>query len=128
MKLYTTMPKKLKPYFDQELTEYTWYLEAENLRAAWNHLERAHIIGQAYPYYHSYVHWKMLLFGIRIKDIKEVIGQIPRLLVGGVKSFVGKIPVGNTGRANIPPLKPLPISEELLSIFKKAGLESYGAS
>ena len=120
------MPKTLKPYFDQELNEYKRHLDSGNIQTAWGHLERAHIIGQAYPYHHSYVHWKMLLFGIRIKDTKEVIGQIPRLLIGGVKSFVGKIPVGNTGGVNIPPLKPLPISEELLSIFKKAGLENYG--
>jgi len=126
MKLYTRMPKNLAPYFEQELMEYKRHFDAGQLQSAWNHLERAHIIGQAYPYHHSYVHWKMLLFGIHIKDTKEVIGQIPRLLIGGVKSFVGKIPVGNTGGANIPPLKPLPISEELLSIFKKAGLENYG--
>lgn len=128
MKLYTAIPKTLKPYFLQELEAYREHLELGNLQAAWSHLERAHIIGQSYPYYHSYVHWKMLLFGIRIKDSKEVIGQIPRLLVGGVKSFVGKIPVGNTGGANVPPLKPLPISEELLSIFTKAGLDHYGKS
>ena len=121
------MPKRLKPYFDQELKEYKRHLNTESLQTAWSHLERAHIIGQAYPYHHSYVHWKMLLFGIHIKDTKEVIGQIPRLLVGGVKSFVGKIPVGNTGGANIPALKPLPISDELLAIFKTAGLENYGA-
>lgn len=126
MKLNTTIPKRLKPYFDQELKEYKRHLHAGSLQAAWNHLERAHIIGQAYPYHHCYVHWKMLLFGIRIKDINEVIGQIPRLLIGGVKSFVGKIPVGNTGGANIPPLKPLPISEELLTIFKEEGIENYG--
>lgn len=123
MKLYTTMPITLKPYFDQELEAYKKQLELGNLKAAWSHLERAHVIGQAYPYHHSYVHWKMLLFGIHIKDTKEVIGQIPRLLIGGVKSFVGKIPLGNTGGANIPPLKPLPISEELLEIFKTAGIE-----
>ncbi|WP_339924253.1 DUF3703 domain-containing protein [uncultured Cyclobacterium sp.] len=122
MKLYTTIPKKLKPYFEQELMAYKRYFAAGQLQRAWNHLERAHIIGQAYPWQHSYVHWKMLLFGIHIKDIKEVFGQIPRLLVGGVKSFVGKIPIGNTGGANIPPLKSLPISEVLLEIFKKAGV------
>ena len=126
MKLYTTMPKRLKPYFNQELKEFKRHLHTGSLQTAWSHLERAHIIGQAYPYHHSYVHWKMLLFGIRIKDTKEVIGQIPRLLIGGLKSFVGKIPVGNTGGANIPPLKPLPISEELLAIFKKAGIDNYG--
>jgi hypothetical protein len=103
--------------------EYKRYFDAGQLQTAWNHLERAHIIGQAYPYHHSYVHWKMLLFGIRIKDTKEVIGQIPRLLVGGVKSFVGHIPVGNTGGANVPPLKPMPIPDEIMEMFKNSGLK-----
>ncbi len=116
------MPKSLKPYFKRELLEYRRNLEVGNLSAAWNMLERAHVIGQAYPYHHSYVHWKMLLFGIRIKNAKEVIGQIPRLLVGGVKSFVGKIPLGNTGGANVPPLKPLPISDEIQAIFREASI------
>lgn len=117
------MPQSLKPFFKRELVEYKRHLKAGSLSTAWNHLERAHVIGQAYPYHHSLVHWKMLLFGIRIKNTKEVIGQIPRLLVGGVKSFVGKIPLGNTGGANIPPLRPLPISDEIMEIFRKAGLK-----
>ena len=53
---------------------------------------------------------------------KEILGQIPRLFFGGVKSFVGKIPVGNPGGANVPPLKPFPIEEELQDIFRKAGV------
>ena len=123
MKFYTKMPKSLKPYFHQELMEYKRSFDARKLQTAWNHLERAHIIGQAYPYHHSYVHWKMLLFGIHIKDTKEVIGQIPRLLVGGVKSFVGHIPVGNTGGANVPPLKPMAIPDGIMDIFKKSGVK-----
>ena len=126
MKLNTIMPKSLKPYFERELAQYKRHLKAGSLSTAWNHLERAHIIGQAYPYHHSLVHWKMLLFGVRIKSTKEVFGQIPRLLIGGVKSFVRKIPLGNTGGANVPPLKSLPISEELQAIFVKAELENYG--
>lgn len=122
MKLNTSMPKSLRPYFLKELNDYKEAMQGQNLQMAWHHLEKAHIIGQAYPFEHSYVHWKMFLFGIKIKDIKEIIGQIPRLLVGGVKSFVGKIPVGNTGGANVPPLKPLPIEEEILEIFRKAGV------
>lgn len=59
----------------------------------------------------------MLKFGIRIKNAKEILGQIPRLLVGGVKSFVGTIPVGNTGGANVPPLKPMEIPKDLQQII-----------
>ena len=58
-------------------------------------MERTRIVGQEYPYAHTCVHWKMLQFGIKIKSGKEIIGQITRLIFGGVKSFVGKIPVGN---------------------------------
>ena len=64
----------------------------------------------------------MLLFGIKIKSIKEIFGQIPRLLVGGVKSFVGKVPVGNPGGANVAPMKAFPIDAELQAIFIKAGV------
>ncbi len=40
-----------------------------------------------------------------------------RLLVGGVKSFVGEIPLGNSGGANVPPLKPMEIPSDLREIL-----------
>ncbi|NHE56668.1 DUF3703 domain-containing protein [Cyclobacterium plantarum] len=127
MNINTSMPQKLKPFFQKEISDYRENLQYGNLQKAWEHLERAHILGQAFPWQHTYVHWKMLIFGIKIKSFREVIGQIPRLLVGGVKSFVGRIPVGNTGGANVPPLKPLPIDKEILEIFTKAGMRNYGS-
>lgn len=122
MMFYTTIPKSLKPFYKIELENYQAEFTSGNLKSAWNHLERAHIIGQKYPYTHTVVHWKMLRFGIKIKSGREVRGQIPRLIFGGVKSFVGKIPVGNPGGANVPPLKPFPIERELQEIFIKAGI------
>ena len=127
MKLYTSLPKELRPYYKIELEKYRKEYAKGNLKAAWNHLERAHILGQKYPYAHTFVHWKMLQFGIAIKSGKEIFGQIPRLLFGGVKSFVGKIPVGNPGGANVPPLKPFPIEKELRDIFIKAGISANNA-
>jgi hypothetical protein len=119
MKIHTNMPSSLKPFFLKELEIAKNYLSNKNFTASWYHLERAHILGQPYPYHHTLVHWKMLLFGIKIKDLKEIIGQIPRLLVGGIKSFVGEIPVGNTGGANVPPLKKMDIPNELQNIINK---------
>jgi hypothetical protein len=118
MKIYTTMPSALKPYFQNELTDANHAFSQGHLQQSWHHLERAHILGQPYPIAHSYVHWKMLLFGIHTKNIKEVIGQIPRLLVGGIKSFVGHIPVGNTGGANVSPLQPMEMPEDLKVIME----------
>ncbi|WP_100611484.1 DUF3703 domain-containing protein [Confluentibacter lentus] len=122
MKFYTSFPKRLKPYYNAELEKYRIEYSKGNLKSAWSHLERAHIIGQKYPFSHTFVHWKMLQFGFKIKSGKEILGQIPRLIFGGVKSFIGKIPVGNPGGANVPPLKSFPIEKELKDIFFKAGL------
>ena len=124
MKFYTTLPKALKPYFTTELELFENEYASNNLTTAWNHLERAHIIGQKYPYAHTLVHWKMLQFGLKIKSSKEVVGQIPRLIFGGVKSFVGKIPVGNPGGANVPPLKAFPLEAQLQEIFLKTGVNT----
>jgi len=112
------MPAGLKTYYRKELEKYKNELSKGNLQDAWRQLERAHIIGQSWPREHSYTHWLMLKFGFKIKNKKEIIGQIPRLILGGVKSFVGKIPVGNTGGANVPPLQSMQIPEDLQRIIK----------
>jgi|SRR5690554_1695339 len=123
MKLYTFLPKRLKPYFSAEIEKHRVESNSGNLEIAWIHLERAHIIGQKYPFSHTFVHWKMLQFGLKIKSRKEIIGQFPRLIFGGVKSFVGKIPIGNPGGANVPPLKSFPIEKELQDIFTNVGIQ-----
>ena len=117
MGVHTKMPQALKTFYRNELTEYCKNLEKKYFQVSWRHLERAHILGQPYPFEHTSVHWKMLCFGIQVKNFKEVLGQITRLLVGGVKSFVGHIPIGNTGGANVPPLKPKEIPEDLAAII-----------
>ena len=113
MKFYWSMPITLRSHYQLELESYQTEMDKGDLQLAWCHLERAHILGQPWFVQHSQVHWLMLKFGIKIKNRKEIIGQLPRLLVGGVKSFVGKIPTGNTGGANVPPLKKMPIPEDL---------------
>jgi len=118
MNFNSSMPIALKSYFHKELTEAENTFFKGYFQQSWRHLERAHILGQPYPIAHTFVHWKMLLFGIKTKNTKEIIGQIQRLLVGGLKSFVGNIPIGNTGGANVPPLQPMEIPEDLLFIIK----------
>lgn len=118
MKNYWKMPNGLKYYFLQELEQYNNELAKGNLELAWKHLERAHVIGQAWFKQHTYVHWLMFRFGIKIRNKREIIGQLPRLLFGGVKSFVGIIPTGNTGGANVPALQSMEIPQDLEMILK----------
>lgn len=120
MNFNTRMPGPLKPFYEKELEKAGDAFEKMHYQVSWRHLERAHIMAQPYPYQHTAVHFKMLRFGIKIKNWKEVIGQLPRLLVGGVKSFAGSIPVGNTGGANVPPLKPMEIPSDIMIIINNA--------
>jgi hypothetical protein len=120
MSIHTKMPETLKPFCQKELQQAKSEFDKKHYQQSWRHLERAHILGQPYPYQHTAVHWKMILFGIKVKNWKQIIGQIPRLLLGGVKSFVGKIPLGNTGGANVPPLLSMEIPEDLLLIIERS--------
>lgn len=113
------MPAGLHVKYSKELALYNVYLNENKLELAWRQLERAHILGQPWAVEHTKVHWIMLKFGFKIKNWREIIGQIPRLLIGGIKSFVGKIPVGNTGGANVPPLLPMEIPVDLKEAMKQ---------
>lgn len=117
MKIYWSMPKELKTAFFQELKESDNLFNQNDFQKAWNKLERAHIIGQPWPLEHTFSHYKMLIFAFKIKNIKEIIGQLPRLFIGGIKSFIGKIPTGNTGGSNVHPLRKMPIPDDILLIM-----------
>lgn len=117
MKLHLTIPEGLKTFVNRELSASDLHFQNKDLALSWYHLERAHILGQAWPIEHTRVHWRMMAFAFRIKNTGEIIGQLPRLLVGGVKSFVGTIPVGNTGGSNVPSLKPMDIPSDLQAIL-----------
>ena len=118
MKANWDMPKNLKKFYNTELDKYREAMGKNDLQKAWWHLERAHILGQLWFVQHSFVHWKMLCYGIRIKSLKEVFGQLPRLLLGGVKSYIGKVPVGNTGGSDVPPLRRMEIPRDLKEMLE----------
>ena len=123
MKFNWTMPAMLRPYYEKELQQYHDCMQQGEVLAAWRHLERTHILGQPYPREHTVAHGKMLAFGIKTKNTREIIGQLPRLLVGGIKSWAGTIPVGNTGGANVSPIRPMPLPADLKQIIENYGNE-----
>jgi len=60
-------------------------------------LERAHLLSQPFPGPHVYVHWLMFRLAFRHGVYKEVLGQIPRLILAMPGSWLGKAPKGNVG-------------------------------
>jgi hypothetical protein len=84
-----------------------------DLDGAFALLERAHILGQPWAGAHNWTHWMMLRIGWRRRDWREIRGQLVRLAAGGLLSWLGRLPAGNTGGANIPATKPLPLPDDL---------------
>ncbi|MFK8053763.1 MAG: DUF3703 domain-containing protein [Woeseiaceae bacterium] len=80
---------------------------------SFRHLENAHVLGQSSTRWHTLVHAKMLVWGIRQRDWREAFGQTYRLLGALTKTFIGWVPHGNTGGANVSPLKSMPVRDEL---------------
>lgn len=112
------MPPRLRHAFDRELSlSEAARLECDQNRAFY-HLERAHILGQAYFIPHLQTHWKMLEWGLRQKRPKEVFGQILRLFAVFPAGVFGWVPVGNTGGANVSAFQKMEISEDLQKILQ----------
>jgi ligand-binding SRPBCC domain-containing protein len=81
--------------------------------SAWRALERAHIVSQPYLGPHLASHWSMFRFAINERDTGEVAGQIFRLALAPLGAISGRIPTGNTGRANVSAFQPMDIPPDL---------------
>ena len=87
----------------------------------WELLEDAHVLSQPWAIPHTQVHAAMLVAGWKARDVVEVRGQVLRLLVGGPASAIGKYPVGNTGRARVSSVQPMPVKSDLATMLEEAG-------
>ena len=83
--------------------------------AAWRSLERAHIVSQPYLALHLVSHWAMLRYALHERDLGEAIGQCLRLALAPLSAISGRVPVGNSGRANVSAFSSMPIPHDLLA-------------
>ena len=86
--------------------------------AAWRHLERAHVISQPLAGPHVRTHLAMLRFALRTADLREIVGQLFRIVVAAPGSLTGRYPAGNTGGSNVSAFKPMPIPDDLTTIVQ----------
>lgn len=103
--------------FDSEVALAKALIAKGELEAGFRHLERAHIIGQAFVVPHATSHWLMLGVELRRRRVLAVYGQIARLVLGMLGSAIGVVPTGNTGGTDISMFKRLPIERELQNVI-----------
>lgn len=113
---------RIKPFVEQELLDAKTCQKNNDPHREFYHLERAHVLGQESTYWHVKVHVLMLIWGIRNRAPKEIIGQVMRIIGAATKTAVGLVPKGNTGGANVSPFKKMPVPEELELLIIKAKL------
>lgn len=100
---------------EREMAAYHAARLAGDIEGAWTALGRAHIVSQPYLGPHLANHWAMLGFAVDQGDAREAAGQIVRLALAPLGALTGRIPVGNTGRANVSAFRAMPIPDDLAS-------------
>jgi Protein of unknown function (DUF3703) len=110
------MMRSLRDAYDAELTAAGRATVEGNVERAFEHLGRAHILSQRFTWRHVHVHWLMLKLGLSVRDWPEVIGQLSRIVAAAVFSRIW-VPIGNTGRANVSAMQPMPIPDDLRKLL-----------
>lgn len=94
--------------------------KAGRIEDAFHHLERAHVLGQGNTFEHTRVHLRMLLLGSKMHSLREIFGQIIRVIGAATKTPLGIYPSGNTGGSNVWFFKPMPIAADLRKILDES--------
>lgn len=111
------MTSHAKRVFNEEMDLAKTRYAARQWADTIHHLERAHIVGQRYFWGHLFTHLWMLRVAYMRQDRREAMGQITRILAVPLGYIFGWVPVGNTGGANVSPILPMPIPQDLQSSF-----------
>lgn len=98
--------------YEQEMQRADAALQRQDVDTAFRHLERAHVLAQRSTGRHAWVHWRMLTAGLRCGDLREVVGQLPRIVASILFSRIW-VPRGNSGRARVSAIAPMPVPEDL---------------
>ncbi|MFP8958965.1 DUF3703 domain-containing protein [Streptomyces nanhaiensis] len=115
----TPMPAALRAAYAAELATAR---STGPMADRWRAVERAHILSQPWPGAHTRTHAVMLRLAVRDRDLREVLGQLVRLVVAAPGSAAGRYPTGNTGRTRVGLTTPMPIPEDLAALLSEAGI------
>ena len=120
----SSFARNIRPFVEAELQTATALSAQGQAQPAFTHLERAHVLGQAATVHHVRVHWRMFLWGLQQRNVKECLGQLLRIAGAATKTAFGLVPHGNTGGTNVSPFKPMSLPPELemrIQQARKAG-------
>lgn len=107
----------LEAAYREEIQAFLQARADKEIARAWQALERAHILSQSVLRLHLHVHVLMLAFATARREWPEAWGQAFRLILVPLGALLGRIPLGNTGRASVSAFVPMPIPEDLQRVL-----------
>jgi hypothetical protein len=103
----------LQAAYSAEVQAYLKARTDKDFARAWQFLERAHILSQSVLRLHLHVHVLMLAFATSRQEWREAWGQALRLMLVPLGALLGRLPLGNTGRASVSAFVSMPIPDDL---------------
>jgi hypothetical protein len=117
----TNEPSKRILAFDRAVADALERLGANDPAAALQALRSAHVLGQRDFGRHWRVHVLMLRAAWKLRDVREVAGQLWRLVLVPLGHLSGRLPQGNPGTADVSAFAPRTIAPELASLLEGDG-------
>lgn len=91
----------------------------------WLLLEAAHIVGQTRFVAHLQVHCLMLSLAWEKRMPEEVLGQLFRIALVPLGHLLRRLPIGNSGRADISAFRAMDPSTEVLRVIAAARATNF---
>jgi len=117
---YSNFARRIHPSVQAEVDAAAGLEARGDPVSAFAHLERAHILGQQSTVQHVRVHWAMFRWALRQEVAGEAVGQAWRLVSAVLKTWLGWLPAGNTGGANVSGFAPMPVPTDLQRLIDAA--------
>ena len=89
----------------------------EQMEDRWDWLIAAHVAVQQQYALHWRVHWEMLRFALETRNYREVAGHFLQLALVPLGHAVGRLPAGNTGRANVNAFRPMAVYDRTRALL-----------
>lgn len=108
-----TFAIRIKPAVQAELAAAFLAEQRGEFYTVFEHLERAHVLGQATTVEHVRVHWRMFRFALRNRFHGQASGQFWRMFAASIFTALGLVPEGNTGGTTVSGFRRLPVPNDL---------------
>ena len=117
MSAYAT---RIRPFVQRELDAAALAEQRGHFFSAMQHLQRAHVLGQASTSLHVGIHWRMFRFAVRNGTAGQAFGQLWRAVAAAVFTAVGLVPWGNAGGTGGSGFRRMRVADDLQALMDAA--------